>query len=83
MSANTKSRISPITQKLAAYIAASPRKALPKAVVEKTKHHILDTLAAMVSGSKLPPGKAALAYAKTLGGTKQSTVAGSRRRCLL
>ena len=77
MSAKAPSKISPITQTLAAYIAASPRKALPKVVVEKTKHHILDTLAAMVSGSKLPPGKAALAYAKTLGGTKQATVVGS------
>ena len=73
-------KISPITQKLAAYIAAAPRKALPKAVVEKTKHHILDTIAAMVSGSLLPPGQAALAYAKTLGGTKEAAIAGSRLR---
>ena len=74
----TDAKISPITQTLANYIAASPRKALPKAVAEKTKHHVLDTLAAMVSGSKLPPGKAALAYAKTLGGVRQATVVGSR-----
>ena len=72
------SKISPITLKLADYIATALRKALPKAVTEKTKHHILDTLAAMVSGSKLPPGKAALAYVKTLGGVKEATVAGSR-----
>ena len=78
MSNPKPSAISPITQTLAAYIAAAPRKALPKAVVEKTMHHILDTLAAMVSGSKLPPGKAALAYTKTLGGTKEATVVGSR-----
>ena len=78
MSSTADTKISPITQTLAAYIAAAPRKALPKAVTEKTKHHILDTLAAMVSGSKLPPGKAALAYAKTLGGTKEATVVGSR-----
>ena len=79
MSAQQPAAISPITQTLAAYIAAAPRKALPKSVIEKTKHHILDTLAAMVSGSKLPPGKAALAYAKTLGGTPEATVVGSRR----
>ncbi len=79
MSITTEAKISPITQTLAAYIAAAPRKALPKAVTEKTRHHILDTFAAMVSGSKLPPGKAALAYAKTLGGTKEATVVGSRR----
>ena len=78
MPSTAQSNISPITHELAAYIAASPRKALPIAVVEKTKHHILDTLAAMVSGSKLPPGKAALAYAKTWDGIKQASVVGSR-----
>ncbi len=78
MSTAVASKISPITQTLAAYIAAAPRKALPKAVAEKTKHHILDTIAAMVSGSQLSPGKAALAYAKTLGGTKEATIVGSR-----
>ena len=34
-------------------------RALPDNVVEKAKHHILDTFAAMVSGSELPPGRAA------------------------
>ena len=78
MSGKTTATISPITQKLADYIAAALRKAPPQAVIEKTKHHILDTIAAMVSGSKLPPGKAALAYARSLGGVKQVTVVGSR-----
>ncbi len=78
MSKTTPTKISPITQKLAAYIAAAPRKALPNAVIEKTKHHMLDTIAAMVSGSQLPPGKAALAYVKTLGGTEEASVVGSR-----
>ena len=62
---------------LARYIAAAPRKALPANVVEKTKHHVLDTLAAMISGAKLLPGRKAISYVKTLGGTKQATVAGS------
>lgn len=78
VNAHKPSTISPITQTLAAYIAAAPRKTLPKEVAEKTKHHVLDTIAAMVSGSKLPPGKAALAYVKTLGGMQQATVVGSR-----
>src|SRR5258707_8345511 len=34
-------------------------RALPEKVVEETKNHILDTLAAMVSGSELPPGRQA------------------------
>jgi 2-methylcitrate dehydratase PrpD len=62
---------------LAGYIAAAPRKALPAEVAEKTKHHVLDTLAAMISGAKLLPGRKAISYVKTLGGTKQATVAGS------
>jgi 2-methylcitrate dehydratase PrpD len=70
--------ISPVMQKVSAYIAAAPRKALPKAVLEKTKHHVLDTLAAMVSGSRLLPGRSAISYAKTLGGNKEAVIAGSR-----
>ena len=63
--------------RLSAYIAAALRRPLPPAVVEKTKHHVLDTLAAMVSGSRLAPGKKAIAYVKTLGGIKEACVVGS------
>jgi 2-methylcitrate dehydratase PrpD len=70
--------ISPVMQQVSAYIAGAPRKALPKAVLEKTKHHVLDTLAAMVSGSRLLPGRKAISYAKTLGGKKEAVIAGSR-----
>lgn len=63
---------------LAAYIARAARRALPKPVVEATKHHVLDTLAAMVSGARLLPGKTAIAYARSLGGSREATVAGSR-----
>jgi 2-methylcitrate dehydratase PrpD len=69
--------ISPVMQELAAYIAGTRDAALPEAVVEKTKHHVLDTLAAMVSGSKLLPGTMALSYVRTLGGVPEATVAGS------
>ena len=65
-------------QQVSAYIASALRKPLPKAVVEKTKHHVLDTLAAMVSGSRLLPGKKAISYVETLGGKKEACVAGSR-----
>src|SRR6185503_18839080 len=46
-------------------------------VLEKAKHHILDTFAAMVSGSELPPGKAALALARAEAGRPVATVVGS------
>ncbi|MBV8513522.1 MAG: MmgE/PrpD family protein, partial [Xanthobacteraceae bacterium] len=51
-----------ITSTLASYIAAANGTALPPAVVEKTKHHILDTLAACVSGAQLAAGVRAIAY---------------------
>jgi 2-methylcitrate dehydratase PrpD len=70
--------LSPVMSDLSAYIAQSPRKALPAEVAEKTKHHILDTLAAMVSGSRLLPGRKAISYVKSLGGAKEACVVGSR-----
>src|SRR2546425_11352251 len=63
---------------LSAYIARALRRPLPPVVLEKTKHHLLDTLAAMLSGSRLPPGKKAISFAKTLGGAKEASVVGSR-----
>jgi len=63
---------------LATYIARAHKKRLPKAVLEKTKHHVLDTIAAMVSGSRLPPGRAAIAYIKTRGGRREACVVGSK-----
>ncbi len=65
-------------EELAAYIAAASRRALPKSVAEVTKHHLLDTLAAMVSGAKLLPGRMAISYVKTLGGEKEATVVGTK-----
>ena len=47
--------ISPVMATLSEYMAAAKDRALPPEVVEKAKHHILDTFAAMVSGSELPP----------------------------
>ncbi|MDP2241513.1 MAG: MmgE/PrpD family protein [Burkholderiales bacterium] len=70
--------VSPVMRQLATYIAKAISKPLPKPVIEKTKHHLLDTLAAMVSGSRLLPGLKAISYAKTLGGKKEALVIGSR-----
>jgi 2-methylcitrate dehydratase PrpD len=70
--------ISPLMKTLSEYIAGALKRPLPKDVLEKTRHHVLDTIAAMVSGSRLLPGRKAIAYAKTLGGAKEATVIGSR-----
>jgi len=65
-------------RQVAAYIAGALKRPLPEEVVEKTKHHVLDTIAAMVSGSRLLPGKKAIAYVKNLGGAPEACVIGSR-----
>ena len=68
-------------QALSRYMAAAPDTALPPEVTEKAKHHILDTFAAMISGSQLKPGKAAIAFARGYGGRPVSTVVASHLVC--
>jgi 2-methylcitrate dehydratase PrpD len=73
--------ISPVMEKLSAYMAEARNRALPDSVVQETKHHILDTVAAMVSGSELPPGRMAIQFARTYGGEKIATVVASQILC--
>jgi 2-methylcitrate dehydratase PrpD len=70
--------ISSVMRRLSAYIAGARKTSLPAAVLERTKHHVLDTIAAMVSGSRLLPGRKGISYVKALGGTKEACVIGSR-----
>jgi 2-methylcitrate dehydratase PrpD len=70
--------ISPLMNELARYIARAPRRPLPAKVVEATKQHALDTLAAMVSGARLPAGRIAISFVKSLAGTPEATVIGSK-----
>jgi hypothetical protein len=49
----TEQPISPVMAKLSTYMSEARTRALPDEGVEKAKHHILDTVAAMVSGSEL------------------------------
>ena len=69
---------SEIMRELSAYIANAHKKSIPKNVAEMGKHHLLDTLAAMVSGSRLLPGRKAIAYVRNLGGATQASVVGTR-----
>jgi 2-methylcitrate dehydratase PrpD len=69
--------ISPITTALADYIAGTLDRDLPANIVARAKLHILDTLAAAVSGSRLEPGQFAARYADSLGGKPQATVIGT------
>ncbi len=69
--------ISPITTALSEYVTRSLDRELPPAVAAKTKMHVLDTIAAMVSGSRLKPGQLAATYVDSLGGRPQATVIGT------
>lgn len=73
--------ISPAMARLSSYMIEARRRALPEEVQEKAKHHILDTFAAMVSGSQLLPGQAALKFARSYGGEKTCTVLCSNLLC--
>ncbi len=66
---------------LGTYMSEAGGKALPDEVTEKTKQHILDTFAAMISGSELPPGRAALGFAREYGGKEVATVLASNILC--
>src|SRR6516165_9119026 len=60
------------------YVAKALGREMPPEVVAKTKLHTLDTIAAMVSGSQLNPGKLAARYVDGLGGKPQATVIGTQ-----
>src|SRR5579883_1727183 len=69
--------LSPVTVALADYIATTLDRDLPPPVIAKTKMHVLDTVAAAVSGSRLKAGIAAARYMDGLGGKPQATVIGT------
>lgn len=71
---NTQSEI---TQTLSAYVAAALTLPLPEEVVGRAKQHILDTFAAMISGSRLKPGEVIRRYVKSEGGPPVAQVIGS------
>jgi 2-methylcitrate dehydratase PrpD len=73
--------VGPIMTRLSTYMSEAAGHALPAEVVEKTKHMILDTLAAMISGSELPPGRFAINFARAYKGDRVATVAGSNVLC--
>jgi 2-methylcitrate dehydratase PrpD len=74
------SEATPMPQ-LAAYIASALAQQLPDEVEHKAKAHLLDTLASMVSGSRMRAGASALAYLRLLGeGPGAATIAGTSLR---
>src|SRR5882724_8079733 len=49
--------VSPVMHRLSTYMSEASGRALPDEVTEKTKQHILDTLAAMISRSPSPEAR--------------------------
>jgi 2-methylcitrate dehydratase PrpD len=71
------SGVSPVMQTLSDYMAAAGSRPLPDEAAEHAKHHLLDTLASIVSGSELLPGQAAQRYIGAHGGKGVATIAGT------
>ena len=66
-----------VMARLTAYMADAATRPLPADVIEHSTQHILDTIAAMISGSELPPGQAALRFARAQSGKTTCTVVAS------
>ncbi len=60
--------VSEVMTRLSTYMSQARDRELPEEVIEKAKRHVLDTVAAMVSGSELAPGRVAIAFARSYGG---------------
>ena len=73
--------VSPVMNRLSTYMSEAREKPLPAPVLEQAKWHVLDTLAAMVSGSELPPGRAATTFARAYGGKEVATVVADTALC--
>jgi 2-methylcitrate dehydratase PrpD len=66
--------VADLTGALAAYVADALEHPLPPAALEATKHHVLDTLASTVAGSRLPAGEAGAAYGRDHGRAGEAIV---------
>ena len=73
--------LSHVTSTLSTYMSAAKDRPLPELAVERAKRHTLDTLAAIISGSELVPGHAALRFAKAYAGSQVSTVVAANLSC--
>src|SRR5216117_2373496 len=55
-------------------MAAARQQPLPPDVLRETKHRVLDTVAAMISGARLKPGEMAIRFARAQGGTAEASI---------
>ena len=66
-----------IIDDLVQYMLAARSAKLPPEVIQKGKSHLLDSLAAIVSGSQLKPGQLGLQHARAQGGKEECSVLGT------
>src|ERR1041384_8656154 len=67
-------RSADLAGRVARYMAAARQQALPPDVLRETRHRVLDTVAAMISGAKLKPGEMAIRFARAQGGTAEASI---------
>jgi 2-methylcitrate dehydratase PrpD len=58
-------------------MVAARQQILPPKVMQDAKHRVLDALSAIVSGSRLRPGEAAIRFVRAQGGVHESSVLGT------
>src|SRR5258706_15259933 len=63
-----------VTRRLARYMVEARDRSLSPQVAREAKHHILNTLAAIVSGARLKPGEMAVRYVRAQGGVPEAAV---------
>lgn len=71
----------PIMDKLSTYMGEAGNRELPADVSEKTKQHILDTIAAIISGVNLPPAQLAIKFARAHASGNVATIVGTNILC--
>ncbi len=74
----TDAKISKPTLQLSNYAAGALKKPLPPEVAQRAKLHLIDTFAAMISGSRLIPGVRARNYVSKLTAKQEAGVMGTR-----
>ena len=75
---SSQAEVSPLMHQFSGYLAGAIRRKLPKEVLERTKVHLVDICAAILSGSRLLPGQRVIGHVRTLGGTREAGVIGTR-----
>jgi 2-methylcitrate dehydratase PrpD len=72
--------VSKETQKVAEFLRDAKHTPLPDEVVRKTAYHVLDTLAAILTGARMEPGIRGITYVKSQGGVDEALVMGTNIR---